>query len=194
MYGSLEAWVGILVRLFRSARDDRQQFTALLRPHIDLMYRMAYRWTRSEADAEDLVQDVLVKLAARVDEMAAIEQLRPWLIKSVYHRYVDKYRGQRNSPLVSMASLDAGNEDEDSAAFLLDVADPRDEIARLQLRATLQTALDQLDENQREVVLLHDAEGYSDQETAEILGISIGTVKSRLHRARTRLKSFLEPD
>lgn len=186
--------MGILVRLFRSVKDDKQQFTALLRPHVDLMYRMAYRWTRSEADAEDLVQDVLLRLAARVDEMAAIEQLRPWLIKSVYNRYVDKYRSQRNSPLVAMAAFDTGNDDQDGSAFLLDIPDPHDDIARLELRATLQAALDQLDTSQREVVLLHDAEGYSDKETADILGISLGTVKSRLHRARARLKTFLDPD
>lgn len=183
--------MGVLVRLFRSANNDRQQFTLLLRPHIDVMYRMAYRWTRSEADAEDLVQDVLVRLAPRVAEMAAIEQLRPWLIKSIYNRYVDKYRSQRNSPLVSMASLGMDDEDGEATAFLLNIPDPRDDIARLQLRDSLQRALDQLDDNQREVVLLHDAEGYSDQQTAQILGISIGTVKSRLHRARARLQSFL---
>jgi RNA polymerase sigma-70 factor (ECF subfamily) len=186
--------LGLLVRLFRSHKNDKQQFMTLLRPHIELMYRMAWRWTRSEADAEDLVQDVLIKLIGRGEEMAAVEKLRPWLIKIVYHRYVDLYRSTRNSPLLAQATSE-GNADDDNDGnpdFFLDVADDQDEIARLQLRDSLQQALDQLEAPHRDVIMLHDAEGYSDQETAAILGISIGTVKSRLHRARAKLKIFIE--
>jgi RNA polymerase sigma-70 factor (ECF subfamily) len=165
----------------------------LLRPHIELMYRMAWRWTRSEADAEDLVQDVLIKLIDRGEEMAAVEKLRPWLIRIVYHRYVDLYRSKLNSPLMEQTANEGNADDDDSNPdFFLDVADEHDEIARLHLRDSLQQALDQLETPHRDIIMLHDAEGYSDQETAEILGISIGTVKSRLHRARTKLKIFLE--
>ncbi|OGT73779.1 MAG: hypothetical protein A3H44_02700 [Gammaproteobacteria bacterium RIFCSPLOWO2_02_FULL_57_10] len=158
------------------------------------MYRMAYRWTRSEADAEDIVQDVLIRLADRVDEMLQIEQLRPWLIKCVYRRFVDLYRSQESNPLQAESSLfGISSEMDDEAPSLASLqADPRDDYAQLDDREALLKALETLDDDQRDVVLLHDAEGYSASEVAEILEENIGTVKSRLHRARNKLKIFLE--
>ncbi len=180
-----------LIRLFRHQRSDKQRFKALLRPHIDLMYRMAWRWTGSESDAEDIVQDVLIRLADRVEQMETIDQLRPWLIKAVYNRYVDVHRSRLRDPV----SNDHGADDEsgDGESMLLrNHADERDEIGALQLRDSLEKALHELDEPRRSVILLHDAEGYSVQEVSEILEESPGTVKSRLHRARKQLKKFLE--
>jgi len=191
----------MLTRLFRSLAGPKHRFTALLRPHIDIMYRMAWRWTRSEADAEDIVQDVLIRLADRVEEMEQIEQLRPWLLKILYRRYIDHYRSQQRSPIKHQSDLadrtggDHSNtgQDSDPGTLLLDQhPDSRDDIQSLHLRETLQAGLDQLDEDQRMVMLLHDVEGYTAMEAAEILDISPGTVKSRLHRARKKMKIFLE--
>ena len=189
--------LGTLVKLFRSAkthaRIQEQQFMALLSPHIELMYRMAYRWTRSEADAEDIVQDVLIRLADRVDEMLQIEQLRPWLIKCVYRRFVDLYRSRESNPLQAESSLFglAAEMDDEAPSLASLQADPRDDYAQLDDREALLKALETLDDDQRDVILLHDAEGYSASEVAEILEEHIGTVKSRLHRARNKLKIFL---
>ncbi|MES3008777.1 MAG: RNA polymerase sigma factor [Pseudomonadota bacterium] len=190
--------LGTLVKLFRSAKATERlrehQFTELLRPHIELMYRMAYRWTRSEADAEDIVQDVLIRLADRVDEMLDIEQLRPWLIKCVYRRFVDLHRSHASNPLQAESSLFGTHaEMDDEAPSLASLqADARDDYAQLDDRDALLKALATLDDDQRDVILLHDAEGYSASEVAEILGENIGTIKSRLHRARNKLKIFLE--
>ena len=76
--------------------------------------------------------------------------------------------------------------------MLTNYADPRDEYAQLELRQRLERALLSLDAEQRDVVLLHDMEGHSAQEVAEILQIQLGTVKSRLHRAREKLKQRLD--
>ncbi|MDP1931761.1 MAG: RNA polymerase sigma factor [Gammaproteobacteria bacterium] len=166
----------------------------LLRPHIELMYRMAYRWTRSEADAEDIVQDVLIRLADCVDEMLQIEQLRPWLIKCVYRRFVDLHRSQTSNPVSAESALLKllAEGDDDISPLAIPHADPRDDYTQLDDREALLKALETLDDDQRDVILLHDVEGYSASEAAEILEENIGTIKSRLHRARAKLKIFLE--
>ena len=181
-----------ILQLFRSRPSPKDRFQTLLRPHIDVMYRMAYRWTSSQHDAEDLVQDVLIRLASQVAEMEAIEALKPWLLRVLYHRYVDLYRRQKQSPVINISatlSADSGDDADSPATDLLTgYADPRDDFAQLELRQRLEQALQTLDVDQRDVVLLHDMEGHSAQEVAEILEIALGTVKSRLHRAREKLK------
>jgi RNA polymerase sigma-70 factor (ECF subfamily) len=175
-----------IVQLFR-AHKGKEQFAHLLRPHIELMYRMAYRWTRSQEDAEDLVQDVLIKLANRVEEMLAVEQLRPWLIKVVYRRFVDLYRREQASPLVQM------NQDADESSLIEQAAAAEDIAGSLEQQQLLAAALDALDDDHRDVILLYGVEGYTALEIAEILDLNVGTVKSRLQRARERLKKFLQP-
>ena len=79
------------------------QFENLLRPHVEHLYRLAWRFTGNKADAEDLVQDVLLKLYRRTHELARIEQLRPWLAKVLYHQYIELVRQRARSPLADPA-------------------------------------------------------------------------------------------
>lgn len=178
-----------LVTLFRSTRNQKQRFTVLLRPYVEIMYRMAYRWTGSQHDAEDLMQDVLLKLADKVDEMEAIEQLQPWLIKVVYRRFVDVYRREQRSPIASVSELSSQSEDEGDT--LLDVSAELCDFERLMQQQELERALMLLEPAARDTVLLHDVEGYTAEEVAQILAIEVGTVKSRVHRARQKLKEIL---
>lgn len=178
-----------ITALFRGRQNQQTRFTHLLRPHVDLMYRMAYRWTGSQHNAEDLVQDVLAKLVEKVDEMERIEQLRPWLMKILYRRYVDIYRRVQRSPVV--AAADHGGNGEQDGDLLDNTADSDCQFDRLDLQQALQQALAQLDAGQRDTVLLHDLEGYTAEEVASILDIEPGTVKSRLHRARKKLQNLL---
>jgi len=179
-----------IINLFRGRGSGKDLFHALLRPHIEVMYRMAYRWTQSQADAEDLVQDILVRLALRVDEMQQVDILRPWLIKILYRRYVDLYRRQKNSP-VEFEHDDWQPDEAEVGSRIERAADSRDDIRQLDMQRTLLVAMGELEQNQRDVILLHDMEGYTALEVADILDINVGTVKSRLHRARQKLKNFL---
>ena len=177
-----------LIELFRGRAATEDRFSALVRPHLRLMHRMAYRWTQDLVDAEDLVQDVLTHLFPRTEELAAVDKLGPWLIRVLYRRYVDLYRRRRNSPIDENAPCVS-----DEEFFQERLQDDRNHYHQLELQRLLNRALVTLDEAWRDVVLLHDVEGYTALEVAEILDISVGTVKSRLHRARKKLKSVLEP-
>lgn len=177
-----------LMQFFRGGAGPEDRFTALVRPHLRLMYRMAYRWTQNPAEAEDLVQDVLTHLFPRLEELAAVEKLGPWLVKVLYRRYVDLYRRRASSPIDESASWDS-----DDTIFRERMLDEGDSYRQLGLQRALNRALAELDDGWRDVVLLHDVEGYTALEIAEILEINVGTVKSRLHRARKKLKTALQP-
>ena len=176
-----------LIQLFRGRAAEEDRFTALVRPHLRLMYRMAYRWSQDRAEAEDLVQDVLARLFPRLDELAAVDKLGPWLIKVLYRRYVDLYRRRVSSPVDENVSWSS-----DDSVFQERLLDEHNRYHQLELQRALNQALATLDDGWRDVVLLHDVEGYTALEVAEILEINVGTVKSRLHRARKKLKMALQ--
>jgi len=158
-----------------------------MRPQVEFLHRLAWRFTGSVADAEDLVQDVLLKLYPRREELAGIEQLRPWLAKVLYRQYVDFVRQRARSP-VAVPAEDGQGADDPVEALAAAQDGPDGDAERGDLRARILAALEQLSPEQRAVVTMHDVEGYSLEELKPILGAPLGTLKSRLHRARQRLR------
>ncbi len=173
---------------FRRRRTAASNFEDLLRPQVEYLYRLAWRFTGSVADAEDLVQDVLLKLYLRTRELVDIEQLRPWLVRVLYRQYVDFVRQRARLPI---AELDAEGEDNPLDALPAMKDGPEEHAERSGLRKRILAALDRLNPEQRAVVTMHDVEGYSLEELATILETPLGTLKSRLHRARHRLRELL---
>jgi RNA polymerase sigma-70 factor (ECF subfamily) len=168
-----------------SERDSyAREFAAQIEPHYPRLYLLAFRLCGSQADAEDLLQDVLIKLYERRQELSSIENLQPWLGRVLYNQFVDQARKHKRSPLVLVG--DSGFDE---------TADPHTEpvAARTQeeSRSALERSLTRLSEDQRTLLLMHDAEGYSLPEIETLTGTPIGTLKSRLSRARARLRDLL---
>ena len=161
-----------------------------MRPQVDYLYRLAWRFTGSVADAEDLVQDVLVKLFPRTQELLEIERLRPWLARVLYRQYVDSFRRQARSPIVALVT-GAEGEDDPLDTLPAGIEGPEEHAERSGLRRRILAALERLNPEQRAVVAMHDVEGYSLEELETILETPLGTLKSRLHRARQRLRALL---
>jgi len=175
---------------FGRTRTAASKFEDLLRPQVEYLYRLAWRFTGSVADAEDLVQDLLLKLYPRTRELLDIERLRPWLAKVLYRQYIDFVRERARSPLVELAADSEGEDDPlDTLPALED--GPEDHAERSRLRERILAALERLSPEQRAVVTMHDVEGYSLDELETILETPLGTLKSRLHRARQRLRALL---
>ena len=168
-----------------SRRKQTDRFESLLRPFIPYLYRLAWRFTGSEADAEDLIQDLLGKLYPRLGELEKMENLRPWLARVLYHQYVDRLRLQSRSP-VSLA--DTGTETED-AELPATGAGPE----QAQLISQIERLLPRLNEDQRLLLILHDVEGYTLNEIQAMTDTPVGTLKSRLNRARKKLRDLMEP-
>jgi RNA polymerase sigma factor (sigma-70 family) len=174
----------------RSAQDA---FAELVRPHLQALYRLAYRFTGRQHEAEDLLQELLTRLYARPERLNGIESLRPWLARALYNLSVDERRRLARSPLGHLHSTAAGARAEEDA-FVLQPDKNTDlnfSTEMVQMRQHLVELVQRLPQEQREVVILHDVEGYELQEAAEILGVALGTVKSRLHRGHERLREWL---
>lgn len=176
----------------KNGQSEQSAFEILVRPHLTPLFRLAYRLTRSREDAEDLIQELLLKLYPRRNELMGVERLRPWLTRVIYRIFIDNHRRYTRSPV--HLALDHGTDQEnaDPVDSLVSLrGDPEQETERRVLSRHLITVIDHLSEDHRHVLSLHDIEGYTLEEMQEILNCPIGTLKSRLHRARARLRELL---
>lgn len=172
---------------FHQRKAQPVDFEALVRQHIDHLYRLAYRFCGKREDAEDLVQDVFVKLYSRRQALADIDDLRPWLAKVLYRQFIDTTRQTARSPIIAMTEQDETNELPNT-----NTSNPETHLENAQRLDRAQRAFDQLSEDHRVLISLCDIEGYTLSEVQQVLDISVGTLKSRLHRARARFKTVLD--
>lgn len=176
-----------------SAADNNQHasFEALLRPHLDRLYRMAYRLTSNKPEAEDLFQDLLIKVYPRLDDLLDVEEPGSWLCRIMYNHFIDNRRRYARQRLVAVSEQQLPGE---GIAGVAGVGGPEVDAEQEDDITLLENALNQLSEEHRLVVMLYDCEGYKLAEIQEVTGTPIGTLKSRLHRARARLREILEAD
>ena len=185
------------VSALRAARDAGVEarcalFEQLVSPQFTHIYRLAYRLTRSTPEAEDLMQDVLVLLYQRCDELAGVKDLRSWLGRVVYNRFVDQYRARLRRRVAEPADLSASEGNESLLNSIPSEAPGPEETAVLAAQLSqLDVALDRLNDDQRIAVLLHDAEGYTLEEIEKVTGTPVATIKTRLHRGRAKMRTLL---
>ncbi|ABM61225.1 RNA polymerase sigma factor [Halorhodospira halophila] len=176
-----------LLNLWRR-RGEQTAFETVIGRHLGSLYGFARRLCGDDAEAEELIQELLSRLYPRSHELLALDQPYPWLARSLHNLWVDRYRRRRARP-----PWEDQSQDDPHAPYT--VAEPGDGPAELVeqalTRERLQRALDALPEAQRSVVILHYVEGFSLDEVAEISAVSKGTLKSRLARARDRLRRRL---
>lgn len=173
-------------------RSERSAFEILLHPHLKPLFRLAYRLTRSREDAEDLIQELLLKLYPRRDELMGVERLRPWLARVMYRIFIDNHRRYTRSPVHLAADYGTDDQIADPVDNLISPGGgPEEDTEQRVLTRHLIVVIDQLSEDHRHVLGLHDIEGYTLEEMQGILNCPIGTLKSRLHRARARLRELL---
>lgn len=165
-------------------------FADLLGPHLQSLYRLAYRLSGNVHDAEDLIQELLLKTYDRLDELRAIEKRRAWLARVMYNLFIDNKRRDARSP-VYLAVDNSDNGTELNEALATEENTPEAEAIRDTRQQQLQQALERLSEDQRTILILADVEGFTLTEMETILDCPRGTLKSRLHRARARLRELL---
>lgn len=175
-----------LQKLWARVVCRENSFEALLEPHVGYLYRLAYRFCGDTDDAEDLVQDLLTKLYGRPLGLEQLDQLRPWLARVLYRMYVDRCRKVSRSPV-----LRPGGEANDADQCQHPAPGPEREAEVDALQQQLQSALRELNPDQRAVVILHDVEGYTLTELQYVLEAPLGTLKSRLNRAHAQLRQKL---
>ena len=178
---------------FRPRKDPaREVFDAEVIPHLDTLYANALRLTRSQADAEDLVQETLLRAYRFHDRFEPGSNMKAWLLRIQYNAFVNRYRRITRERAVEKDGPEStAGADVMSRDALRALTDPTGTALRPMVLRELQAALDTLPDDQRMVVLLADVEELSYKEIAEVLGCPIGTVMSRLHRARRALRDRL---
>jgi RNA polymerase sigma-70 factor (ECF subfamily) len=176
-----------VINLWSPKHSEHDQFEQLVQPHLKQLYRLAYRFTGQRDDAEDLVQDILLKLYPRLHEMQAIERLGPWLARVLYRHFVDRLRSKHRSPLQFI-----GDDESILEKHVDERPGPEAKLRLAVFNDRLQYSLDRLNEDQRILVILHDVEGYTLNEIHTMYDVSIGTLKSRLSRARAKLRELLK--
>lgn len=167
---------------------EHNRFESLVRPHFEALYAAARRLTVSPHDAQDLVQDVCLKAFTRLGELERIEFRRAWLLKVLYHEFVDSDRRNRRSP-VSLASTGAETDELDLGEA--GTAQPDELVDRGQRVERVLSAMRRIDPDHCALVVMHDVEGFSIDELCKLNGAPAGTIKAQLHRTRVKLGRLL---
>lgn len=172
-------------------KEKRRSFEREAVPHMDALLRTALRMTKSETDAEDLVQETFVKAYRFWDRFELGSNARAWLFKIMTNIFINEYRSRSRAPI--SVSVDEENDDfvYGQVASLTSQENPETEFLNKLLDDDVRRAIDTLPEDFKEVVVLSFLEDYSYQEIAEIVGLQLGTVKSRIHRGRKLLQKEL---
>jgi RNA polymerase sigma-70 factor, ECF subfamily len=172
------------------AREDR--FAALVLPHLDALHYAAMRLTRDASSAEDLVQETFLRAYRALHQLTQEESCRAWLMKIMTNIWLNqRYKRERESLAVDIDELDLSARDVVPWSHQRPPEEPERAASRKQFCEDLDQALHQLPEAFRIVVMLADVEGLSYKEVANTLQCPIGTVMSRLYRARQLLRKAL---
>ena len=175
--------------LERLSGGDRRALDELFQRYRALAYRVAHRFLGHEADALDAVQEGFVKALTHLPSFQGRSSFKTWLLRVVSNAALDlgRQRGRREA-----LSLEAAQAGESSDGHLQTGDESGRGLERADLRVLLDRALATLSEAQRQTFVLYADAGLSYREVAEVLGISLGTVMSRLYYARQKLRAHLD--
>ena len=179
-----------VIRQHYSEQEKQSIFNQEFMPHINSMYNFAYRLTLDPDDAKDLLQDTYLKAFRFIDSFQQGTNAKAWLFRILKNSFINDYRKRSKEPSkVDYQEVESFYNSEDVDRQI--TPDLRVEALQDMIGDEISVALNSLDVDFRTVIILCDLEGFKYEEMAKILDIPIGTVRSRLHRARNLLKEKL---
>ena len=173
-------------------RGTLPAFNKIILHYQSLAYNVAYRIMGDSDSASDATQDAFVKAYQRISQYRG-GSFKAWLLRIVTNTCYDALRARKRRPTVSLENEIEGEEsDPDYDPRLIDTAERPDAfVMRKELASMIQVAIGQLPEDQRTALILSDVEGMDYEEIADAMGTALGTVKSRLSRARAKMRDLL---
>lgn len=165
---------------------DRSAYGQLVRRYQDRLFGAVMQVVRSREEAEDVVQDAFVKAYLKLETFQQSSAFYTWLYRIAFNAAVSRGRRKRPEASVEVHREASGGEPIDESE------DAGERLLRQERAEQLQAALDGISEEHRAILVLREMEGFCYEEIAEVLDLPVGTVRSRLHRARLQLKSQLE--
>lgn len=173
----------------RAQQGDVTAFNRLVLQYQEVVYNVAYRIMNDPASADDVTQETFITAYQALRSFRG-GSFKAWLMRIATNRCYDELRRHKRRP---QSSLDELTEENESAAFLRSPNEgPEAHRQRVELALVIERCLEALPDDQRIAAVLGDVEGYDYQEIADIMRVSLGTVKSRLSRARAKLRDCLQ--
>ena len=169
----------------RKEQEGQDDFSEIVEKYSDFVYNIALRMTNNSHDAEDIAQDAFLSAYKAYDSFRGQAQVSTWLYRITVNACLMKIRKEKKAKMLTQTGYDDANISDWGV-------DPGRAAVNSELRRSLEEAIALLPPDLRTAVVLRDVQGYSGQEAAEILEISVASMKSRLHRARILLRKYLE--
>jgi len=170
---------------------DLDSFNRLVLAYQDMVYSHAYRMIGEEESADDATQTAFISAYNHLSSFRG-GSFKAWLLRIVTNACYDELRRRKRRPTVPLEPLDDTGEEVESAHWMVDPTDqPEEQMQRLELQQAIQHCLDRLPDEFRSTVLLVDIQGLDYFEASRVINKPIGTIKSRLARARLRLRDCL---
>ena len=174
----------------RCRDNDDAAFSEVVARYKAKIYNYVYRMTGSSEDAEDLTQEVFIRMYTSIDSFRGQSSLNTWLFRIAGNLCIDRFRRTKNR--TPAYSLDEPTGEADQTQEVPDhTYEPHRLLENVELADQIQQALSMLPEKLRATLLLHDVEGLPYEEIAQVVGCPLGTVKSRLFNARMQLRQHL---
>jgi RNA polymerase sigma-70 factor (ECF subfamily) len=172
-------------------QGDLDAFNRLVLAYQDIVYNQALRMINEEDAAADATQDTFISAYRHITDYRG-GSFRAWLLRIVTNACYDELRRRQRRPTTSLEPLDDSGEEVESPHWLADYSDlPEDQVERAELEQAISSCLQGLPDEFRAAVILVDVQGLDYAEAAQSLGKPVGTIKSRLARARLRLRDCL---
>lgn len=183
--------------LFHAAqRGDYDAFEQIVRRFHDRVYRLAYGMTKNQTEAEEVVQDTFLNVFRSLASFRADSSPSTWIYRVAANSALMRLRTKRRKPLLSLDEVPNGASTNGNVESLTPPGawsrQPDEKLLTKELGTIIDAAVDQLPEKYRLVLLLRDVEGLSNEDVASTLGLTLPTVKSRLHRSRMFVRERLE--
>ncbi|HRI00741.1 MAG TPA: sigma-70 family RNA polymerase sigma factor [Saprospiraceae bacterium] len=169
-----------------------QQFEEEFLPHLEALNTFAYHLTYDEEDAADLVQETYMKAYKFMDKFEEGTNSKAWLFKILKNAYINQYRKRSKRPIQVDYEESIIMQDTEESSSVAGYVDLREDMFDNMLGDEVTTALGSMPEEFRTIILLCDIEGFSYEEIAKIIEVPVGTVRSRIFRARNMLKEKLK--
>jgi len=182
------------VLIERAQKGDRNALDSLIRKHERRAYQYAFRLTSNAEEAGDVVADAFVRVYSALQNFKGQSAFTTWLYRILTNCYLDLRKKEKTRQTASLDSTLMTSEGEVERQIEDDSLTPHELFERGERERAVQDAVAELPEYQRAMIVMYHAESMAYEEIAEALDLPIGTVKSRLNRARLSLRQLLVPD
>lgn len=177
--------------VLRAKNGDMQAFEQIVLQYEKLVYNIAYKIFSNAEDAKDVSQDVFIKLYRNISKYEGTSSFKTWLYTIAYNTCIDEIRKRKKAKISSMDKMIEGDENNFERQFASNEPTPEQQVLIKEEISAVERAINKLNEDHKMIIVLRDIRQLSYDEIVQITGLSLGTVKSRINRARKKLKEFI---